>query len=104
VLELSQKRDIAVKQCPQKLAGPRVGQLAVGIELLVRVCHQHFGSEKNVGIGGREYLTKLNLAAHRAGQAGRSADDGGDGAFQRLAKIADVDVLADPVRASGELT
>lgn len=49
VLEL--KRDIAVKQCAQKLAGPRVGQLAVGIELLVRVCHQHFGSEKNVGIG-----------------------------------------------------
>jgi hypothetical protein len=51
--KLSQKRDIALKQRAEKLARLRVGQLAVGIELLVRVRHQHFGSEKNVGVGIR---------------------------------------------------
>src|SRR5918994_5886106 len=78
VLELSQMCDIALEQCAEKLARLRVGQLAVGIELLVSVRHQHFGTEKNVGVGGREHLTKLNLAAHGAGQAGRGAYEGGD--------------------------
>ena len=78
MLGLSQKRDIALEQCAKKVARLRVGQLAVGVELLVRMRHQHFGSEKHVGVGGCEHLTKLNLAARCACQAGLGADDRGN--------------------------